>query len=262
MYRIFFLIIFISNLSAIDVEGFSAPSADATLSFVRSGQVVEINVKEGDEIKPGQVLAKLDDSLEKAKLSQLQAELEHDVKVKAEEAKLKQKKADLQAMQNAAKEGAASKKDVGNALLEVVQLEYSLKLFDFEKAQIKRKIVEQKLLQEQTKLIALEKGIVESVNIARGESVERLKEIIRVVVIDPLWIEVNIPLLKSQSLKIGSKLPVIFPGEKGKEIEEVGEVIFRSSIADPGSETLKFRLKVPNKAKRIAGERVKVRLKD
>jgi RND family efflux transporter MFP subunit len=257
-----FLIILLSacTLGAIDIEAFSAPSADATLSFIRSGQVIEVNVKKGDSIKAGQLLARLNDDIEKTKLKQLQTALAHDAREHAEKAKLAQKRKDLVALKNAEKDGAASVKEIDTARLEVVQLEFSLQILDFEKKQIKEQIDEQKILQKQTQLTAMEAGIIEEIGIQRGESVERLNEVFRVVRINPLWVEVNIPLKNTKDLKIGSELTVLFPSFASKEVLKKGKIIYRSSIADPGSETLKFRLEVDNKELRLVGERVKVRL--
>ena len=262
MFCFLIVLFFGYTLNAVEIEGFSAPSADANLSFIRSGRVIQVNVKKGDSVKPGQVLARLNDDLEKTKLQQLQTHLDHEARTDAEKAKLTQKKKDLIALENAAKDGASSVKEVDNARLEVVQLEFSLKVIAFEKEQIKEQIDEQKILQKQTRLEALESGIVEEVSLERGESVERLKEVFRVVRINPLWVEVNIPLMNTQNLKIGSELTVLFPNFGETKIAKKGKIIYRSSIADPGSETLKFRLEVENKEQRLVGERVKVLLEE
>jgi RND family efflux transporter MFP subunit len=260
--RVLILMLSACVLNAVEIEGFSAPSADATLSFIRSGQIIEVTVKKGDKIKAGQLLARLDDSLEKTKLSQLQEELRHEAKINVEKAKLTQKKKDLLSLEEAAKDGATSIKEVDTARLEVVQLEYSIKILYFEKSQLSKQIDEQKILQKQTQLIALEDGIVEDVSVERGESIERLNEIFRIVRIDPLWVEVNIPLDKSKKLKLGAELQVLFPNSDSKETIKKGKIIYRSSIADPGSETLRFRLEIENSGQRLAGERVKVRLEN
>lgn len=250
------------NLAGTDIEGFSAPSADTTLSFVRSGRLIDITVKAGDHVKAGQLLARLDDNLEKAKLAQLTEEFEHSAKRESEKAKLLQKTKDLVSLQDAASDGAVSLKEVDTAKLEVVQLQFNLKVLDLEKSQLNKKIEEQKILLKQTQLVTLESGIVESIHAQRGESVERLIEIFRIVRVNPLWIEVHIPLIKTKKLKLGSMVKVLFPDSGNKDLIKDGKIIFRSSVADPGSETLKFRLEVENKELRLAGERVKVRLEE
>ena len=90
---------------------------------------------------------------------------------------------------------------------------------------------------------------------------KRLKEVVRIVKVNPLWVDVNIPLEKCGNLKVGHDLMIRFP-KFGKQAEALkkGKIIFRSALADPGSETLKFRLEVPNPDNRLAGERVQVQM--
>ena len=242
---------------SVEIDGFTAPSADVTLSFIRSGQVSAVSVTEGELVRKGQLLIQLDDSLEQAKISKLEADVNNDVKKRIEQDKLTQKERDLVALEDARRAGATSIKEIETARLEVSQLKLSIELLAFEKLQILKKIDEEKILQQQTQLYTPINGLVESLLVEKGESAERLKQVVRVVNIDPLWVEVNIPLEYSSGLKRGQKVSIQFPGNP-QAVLQAGEIIFRSSVADPGSDTLRFRVKVANKSHRIVGERVKL----
>ena len=255
--------IFIISASAAEVEGISQPSADVALSFVRPGKIVNIAVKDGDKVKKGQLLAQIDSELESSKIAQLKAELKNDVKQRAEKAKIEQKTKDLVSLEKAVKDGAGTQKEVDTAKLEILQLRFNLETLAFEKLQVEKKINEQEIFKNQSNLVSPIDGRIEKVSIEVGESVERLKEVFRIVRVDPLWVDVNIPILNTKGLNEGSKLFVKFRDGLGKTIAtKEAVVIFRSAVADPGSETLNFRLEVKNSEMRLAGERVIVLVPD
>ena len=263
LVRFFLISLFTITASAAEVEGISQPSADVALSFVRPGKIVKVGVKDGDKVKKGQLLAQVDSDLEKSQIIQLNAELNNDVKIRAEKAKITQKKKDLIDLEKALKQGAGTQKEVDTLKLDILQMEFNVENFQFEKLQIKKKITEKQIAADQANLESPIDGLVENVEVEVGESVERLKEVFRIVNINPLWIDVNIPLENASNLSVGSDLFVKFPSLGSKEaVTRKGKIIFRSSVADPGSETLNFRLEVENPDYRLAGERVKVLVPD
>ena len=88
-----------------------------------------------------------------------------------------------------------------------------------------------------------------------GESVEQQTKVIRVVSIDPLWIEVPVPLETARTLKLGNTARVKFADLKDAQ---QGKITHIAAVADAASDTLQVRLEVPNSALRPAGERVRV----
>lgn len=243
------------------VDGFTVPSADIMLSFVVSGKVAKVKVKQGNQVNAGQVLVELDDRVEKNKIAQLEIQYNNESKKQSQVITLEQKKRDLKSLEKATDVGASSRKEIESARLEVKQLEFSILQIDLERELLKKQIEEEKLLHNNTRLTCPIDGEVELVNIEEGETVERLAEVVRVVKVDPLWVEVNIPLSSAHGLNIGDACKIMFSEFNGKKpTYKSGKVIFRSSVADPGSDTLKFRLEVSNPEKRIAGERISVML--
>ena len=100
-----------------------------------------------------------------------------------------------------------------------------------------------------------------------GESVNTTTtEVIRVVQIDPLWIDAPVPLTQAVELKVGRTAQVVFglPDKPTKaepastSLVVPGRVIFVGAVADAASDTLRVRIEVPNQAKRPAGEHVRV----
>ena len=99
-------------------------------------------------------------------------------------------------------------------------------------------------------------GRVEKLEAHQGELADAQTKVIRVVKIDPLWIDAKVPLDLARQLCAGGAATVEFflTGETA-----TGKVVFCSATADYGSKTLMVRVEVPNPTGRVAGEDVKVR---
>ena len=66
-----------TQASGASAQGYVSPVRKADLAFRVSGRVIEVPVKEGDQVKTGQPLIKLQDADLKAALAQAQADLAH-----------------------------------------------------------------------------------------------------------------------------------------------------------------------------------------
>ena len=249
------------SLAAQDkIEAVTKPSQDTVLSFVRPGQVAEVLVKEGDAVKAGQVLMRQDDKAELAQMEQLKAQAEDDTQIRAAEAKLAQTRVDLKKTEGARKEGAATDLEVDHAKLEVTMAELSLELYQFEQEQAKRKYQEMRLQIDRMRVVSPIDGVVERLLVEPGESVEAAGKIAQVVQIDPLWIDVAVPLAIARTLKRGeSNAAVEFEGkDSARRSSFNGKIIHIAAVADSASGTLTVRVECPNAARRPAGEHVYV----
>jgi multidrug resistance efflux pump len=61
--------------NSVNAEGTIVPSPHSTLAFKTSGRVIEVLVREGDAVKSGATLARLDDTVVQAQVAQAQAAL-------------------------------------------------------------------------------------------------------------------------------------------------------------------------------------------
>lgn len=240
-------------------EGIAAitrPSEDVTLSFVRAGCIAEVLVKEGDEVKGGQLLVRQDDAAERARLEQLKVEAESLVGIKTREAQLEQKKVELEKLEDAFKKKAVSKWDVEQARIGVVIAQAQLDLEKLNHEQDQRKYDEAKIQLERMRLESPIAGKVEEVMFEPGESADALADVIRVVKVDPLWIEVPVPLAQARKLKGTVAAHVTFPDNPGRPAR--GRIVHIAAVADAASDTLTVRVEVPNPTGRPAGEHVSV----
>ena len=236
------------------IPAVTKPSGDVTLSFALPGQVEKVLVVEGDEVKAGQVVVELDDNAERAQLEQLEAQAEDTTRIRAAEARLAVKKVELERKRGALNKGGATELEVRNAELEVTIAELSLVLSKFEHEQDARKAKEMRYRLERMQLKTPIDGTVEKRYIKVGESVDKLAKVIRIVKVDPLWIDVAVPVDYVRKLKEGDRASVEFAG--GEYVG--GKVKHIAMVADARSRTRTVRVEVPNPARRPAGEHVRV----
>jgi membrane fusion protein (multidrug efflux system) len=242
--------------SSAEIAAITNPSADITLSFVQPGRIAKVCLKEGDTVKAGEVLVQQDDAVERARLAQLEADSQNTTNIQAGEASLAQKQVDLKKLEKAAALNAATELEVEHAKLDVKIAELSVKLADFELEQAQRKYEEAKIQIDKMSLKSPIDGIIEKIEVETGESVNALEDVVRVVQINPLWIEVPVPLAKARDLRYKNTAEVIFPSSQEKSVE--GIIVFIGAVADAASSTLMVRIQVPNKSLRPAGEHVKI----
>lgn len=238
------------------IAAITNPSADVTLSFIQPGRIANVHVKEGESVKTGQVLVQQDDTVDQARLAQIEADSKNMTNIEAGKASLAQKRVDLRKLEIAASRNAATELEVEHAKLDVKIAELSLEVAIFEHEQAVRKYDEAKLQINNMNLKSPISGSIEKVEVETGESVNALEGVVRVVQIDPLWIEVPAPLTLASALTHRDTAEVHFPGPDKRSIN--GTIVFIAAVADAGSGTLRVRVGVPNKAKRPAGGHVTV----
>jgi RND family efflux transporter MFP subunit len=212
--------------------------------------------KDGATVKAGDRLVQLDDTVELALLAQIEAASRDTTQIQASQASLDQKKVDLTKMEAAALHRAVTELEVEHARLDVTIADLALKMAVFEHEQAVRKYDETRKRMDTMCLLSPISGVVEQVTIEAGESVNALDDVMRIVQIDPLWIDVSVPLPTARSLRKEQVVQVAFP-EPNPETTQ-GRVTYISSVADAGSATLVVRIEVPNKSARPAGEHVRV----
>jgi RND family efflux transporter MFP subunit len=238
------------------VRAITNPSSDITLSYVQPGRIAKVHFTEGMWVKAGQVLVQQDDAVEQIQLAQLKAASDDTTQIQASDASLAQKKIDLQKLEKAAAQNAATELEVEHAKLSVKMAELSLKLAKFEHEQAGRKYDEVKVQVEKMRLVSPINGRIEKIHIEAGESINALTDVVRVVQIDPLWIDVPVPLIQAMDLSAGKMAKVLFPNPNMASVE--GSIVYIAAVADAASGTLKVRIEVPNKSNRPAGEHVEI----
>lgn len=239
-----------------DIQAITVPSKDVMLSFVRTGRIAEVMVKEGDMVSVGNLLVRQNDAAEQIRLAQLKAQAEDITDIEIAEAALEQRKVNLEKVKDMKDRKVATDWELREAKLDELVTRLKLQLACFEHQQNQRKYDEAKIQVERMSMASPISGRIERISVERGESVKDLDEVIRVVKIDPLWMNVPVPLDEVWRLKIDQEGIVKFPGsnpDQGK-----CRIIHIAAVADAASNTRTVRVEVPNRSSRPAGEHVGV----
>ena len=252
-------LILAAPLGASAAEGIRAatkPSRDLALGFVRPGRVETVLVKEGDTINPGDVLVQQDAAAEKVKLMQLRmtAENEDAIRIEAAEKDRAQKEVDLKERKTALEGGGATVLEVQHAELEV-----EIKKLSEQLAKLTRKLNwlrydEMKIMVDRMSLVSPIAGKVEQILVREGEAVEAGQKAVRVVELDPLWVEPLVPLEQTRDLKVGAPARVEFLD--GGKPPLIGKIVFIAAVAQLESRVV--RVEIANKPLELAGESVLV----
>ena len=193
------------------VEAVTRPSKDVTIAFLRSGRISNMPVKVGAKVKEGQIVAELDDSVEQFKAEVLKLKSEDMTLIDARKASLEQAQLDLKKIKEAFKTGAATQMEFERAVLQVTMAQAELDLANFQLRLAKLQYAEIEGELERMKLKSPTDGTVEAIMIDAGEAVDmQMEPVMRIVQIDPLWIDVPVPLLQAKKLLPGEEAMVGF----------------------------------------------------
>jgi RND family efflux transporter MFP subunit len=247
------------------IEGICKASEDKTLSFVRSGRVAKVHVREGQAVEPGMLLVSLDDRAERIQLEFLKAKAADTTSIQASKAKYEQAKLDYDKMLEADRKNVATPIEVEHAKLNMQIAKLTLDLSQFEQQQNVRKMREFDATLRRMEIRSDIQGRVERVFLREGESADALQKVIRVVKTDPLWVEVLVPIPRAKRLRVVPPQGHVEPASD--QVAEVrignpkapllqGEIIHKASVAEAGTNGLIVRLKVPNPDHLPAGQRV------
>lgn len=232
-----------STASAVEFEGVLRPVYDGQLSFALPGRLSEIKVKRGQYVKKGALMMHLNTRAENARLALLENEICSTIKFRTLEAQKKQAKLDMERYQSALQENAATLMEFQRS-----KLMYDLSVLALEEEQFRinqLKLNRKELLSQRDSmyLYAPISGYVEEIYVEKGMAVDRNIPAIRFVSIDPMMVELTLPVNIAVALKVGDSVKVVHPASK--EVL-VGKIVHVARIAVLSNRTLKVRIHVPN----------------
>lgn len=231
-----------------DVEGYLEPYHSIEVSSVETGIVDSIEVREGETVKKGQVLVKLDRDVLTKSLDVAAQEAKSLGNLRAAKAELVLQKKRLEKVQRIFDSGHGrsselerAKADLEVALGRVLRAEEEIVIKQKELAQIKAKLASRDV---QSPI----DGIVIEIHKNPGEAVSPNNPILVTVVnVNRLKCILNVPRLKAS--RISEQQPVELLTDQQKSI--VGSVQWKSPIVDAESETVKIVIRIDNSAGRL-----------
>jgi RND family efflux transporter MFP subunit len=243
---------------AIDIDAITKPSSDVMLSFMRGGNVQKVLVSEGDLVEQGQLLATLEDSIEILQLQQLQVRAEDITRVESVKIEIAQKKTDLEKLEWAKQRGAVTEWELAHARLDLETANIALTQARLERHMAQLQRDEMKARIELLGMHSPISGKIEQVLIEPGEASQPMTPVIRVVKIDPLYIDVHVPMAIAQ--KLSTQQVVLVKTENQTDTPYEATIKHVSAVADAASSTIRVKLELRNPELRPAGQRVIVEI--
>ncbi len=239
----------VRGAAAREIDGFTEPYRDIDVAAPEMGQIDHLEVREGDRVTAGQVLARLDDAVWRASLEVARAAMDSAGRVEAAEAELRlcqetlDKLSALHEREHATQQEvdrAVAQRDVAEARLKAAREELVVKTREYERAdaQLKQRCV-----------VSPVDGIVTQIYKEEGEFVSPSDAIVvRVVQLDPLLVVFSVPVTELEKLAVNSRVSVRVDSVD-KPVE--GTVEFVSPTADAQSGTTRVRVRIANPGEAI-----------
>jgi len=216
-----------------------------------AGVLKKVLVDRGDLVRKGQVVAQLESSIEEANLELAAARAENNATVQGKEVRVefltrkRERTAQLQARGSATDVALDEvETDLRAASQELREAEYSLRLAVLEKKRA------EELLRQRSITSPID-GVVVERNLGSGEYAYEQAPIVTVAQIDPLNVEVYVPVSMFGSIKVGSTAQVSPEEPVGGTYKASVDVV--DQVFDARSGTFGIRLKLPNPDSRLPG---------
>lgn len=243
------------------IKAVTRPSRDAIMGFSAATRVMELLVAGGQSVTRGQLLIRGDDAEDGivVKLQELRARTDLPVlkaKKTAELAKL-----EYERYKEAQAKGSASPTEVDRARVSWEGAEIDVGQAEVTQQQEVVQVDRLKARVDKLRIVAPFDGVVDQISVDVGQTVSESDKIVRVVNVNPLWIDVPVPTGKTLDLQPDSKCWVLMdlPGQSSVRL---GKVIEVSAVADAASGTRRVRVALPNPGKTVAGVTAYVRFSE
>ncbi|MEM9065556.1 MAG: efflux RND transporter periplasmic adaptor subunit [Planctomycetota bacterium] len=226
---------------------FTKPSADAVMGFTVATRVTQTLVKGGELVDEGQVLIRGDDGEQLAILDQTRMRVESDLTLRRATKEEALAKVEFERAQEGFERQGVSTRELDRARLTWETAEIGVETAKFNTQLERSRLVQARALLDQYRITAPFDGVVEEVYRVPGSSVDRTEAVIRVVRVDPVWIDVPVPTEETiaRGLSDGDEAWVLIDTPDGGFLGS-GKIIEVSPVADFASGTRRVRVELPN----------------
>jgi RND family efflux transporter MFP subunit len=225
-----------------------------------SGLVERIHVERGDRVREGQVLVDLEANVERAQLEIARQRAANDQLIEAARAKLElaQRAADRLSRLRQSNAGAVTATQYEQAIADARVATFNLRDAELTQEAARLEAARVEALVRQRRVTSPINGIVVERNMAAGEHRHEQAHFMTIARIDPLFVEVFLPIMVYGQIRIGMIGNVTLQQPLGTMHE--ARVVVADQILDAASGTFGVRLELPNGDLSIpAGLRCKIR---
>jgi len=230
----------------------STPSKTITLAFVHSGAIDRVPVAESQTVAPGDVIAQLDDQGQRLTVQAQRLSAEDTTVIEAARRRADLARYDLENVIEMSAKDAAARRELPRAQAEAALREIDITAAGREREQAKLMYDREAATLAQMTLRSPIHGIVARVTVEPGETIEALQPVAHIVSIDPLWMDVAVPVGLGLMTEPGSIAVVRWRDVPGGGPAE-GRVLWVSAVADASSSSIVVRIEVDNPQRLPAG---------
>lgn len=226
------------------IEGFTEPYADINMAAAEMGTLSRVEVKDGDEVRVGQVLANLDDAVLRASLEVARAGMTATGEMQSATTQLELKKVELTKLTELFNRNHASQQELDRVRGEVRLSESRIQSVreDLEVRRLEFARIEAQILQRQIRSTI--DGVVVDVRKDHGEFVSPSDPVVaRIVQLDPLLVVFSVPNNFRNGVSRGQSVNMNI-GAMPNAVAGVVEYV--SPTADASSGTFRVKVRLPN----------------
>jgi RND family efflux transporter MFP subunit len=230
------------------------PSRDAVMGFNLSTSVKEILVSGGRRVASGDLLVRGDDSEDIAEAEFQRARAETELPLERARVQMELAEIEYERQLSTFNEGAGSQMELDRARVarDTARIDYELGLLNQVLSDLQATRAEARAAK--LSLRAPFDGLVDVVHVDVGQSVREGDPVVRVVSVDPLWIDVPAPTSLTMALGLAPGGPAwVLLQEDVAERVYTARVIEVAPTADASSRTRRVRVEMDNAIGLVAG---------
>lgn len=230
-----------------DIVSFTEPYRSVDVASTEMGTIREIAVEEGEKIRKGQLVAKLDDRVLRSALQLAEQAAKSKGQLNASAAELKVREEQFSKLVALHERGHASNSELDRAKTQLQQARSQLEAAE---DNLRLKSLEKQRIEKQLELLQLRAPFAGWVNRIHKESGAYVSlyepEIIELVQLNVLKVEFSVPHQVAAQLTVGDSVTLRI-GRQAPETAE-GEIRFISPVVDAqtGTSRVKVRIHNPN----------------
>lgn len=226
---------------------FTKPSGDAIMGFSVPTTVTEVLVEGGQVVREGDLLIRGEDTEQLAIVHQTKLRAESGLALQRAQKQAELAKVEYDRSRDAFQQGGVNQIEVDRARLTWETAEIDVRTAELNEDLEQTRLEQAEALLAKYRLAAPFAGAVDEVFRDVGTSMDNAQPVVRVVRIDPLWIDVPAPT--ETTIELGLKRgddAWILLDTPGEPILARGEIVEVSPVADYASRSRRVRVELPN----------------
>jgi RND family efflux transporter MFP subunit len=220
------------------------PSGVVKVGSPVPGQLADVMVQRGSQVKAGQAIARLQNSVEAATVNLMKLEAESHAQVNAQQARLELSRKKLERSGKLVATHAVSQQDIDAMQAELrvneQELARSLEQQQVSQLELSRATAALDVRTIKTPI----QGIVTEKTLSAGEYVNEAGHIMTIVSVDPLYVETFLPISLYGHVALGMVATIEIGAPLNGQYQAHVAVVDR--VIDAGSSTFGVRLTLPN----------------